>query len=449
MLTSLKVLIEKLSGFQAGDFLPGAWQSLYQLSYSSVYSPPEPKLKNLSVTPNPIAAGESGRVWGDPHFEGGDGGKFDVQGEPEKTYNLLTDTGMVINAKFVQHGKNKTVVGETGLKLSGPQGMTQISFQARPQARLTVNGTELKPGQSFATADGGRAALSKDGKTLKVQTAEGYVIEIIANKTGAQGEMEIKVRTPAQGVNQEGRLPAGLLGQSFDGDKIARNSEDLQGKGAIQGNYQDYEVVGGVFGDPSPKISPHATNLNGLAHFMKELGLPNLAGLQFPKQNPLTLESINWQSEIQQGNLQSLLRESSRKAREEVYTQNAKINRLSHLLLMALRSGNISLAMMLFAHLETAEANELTKSLVLKLRGLQDKKRQLSQQMMSQTDDAQGAKQTQMLKTEIESVNDDISILQTFIKDIAQNKQQAIEMANGFLNLEHQTTLTIVRTLGR
>jgi hypothetical protein len=86
---------------------------------------------------------------------------------------------------------------------------------------------------------------------------------------------------------------------------------------------------------------------------------------------------------------------------------------------------------------------------VQKLRDLQDKKRGLSQQIMTQSDDAQGVKNTQMIKTEIEGINDDISVLQTFIREVAQNKQQILEMANGFLTQEHQITMSIVRSFGR
>ena len=48
-----------------------------------------------------VAANEKGRFWGDPHFVGGDGGKFDVQGEPNKIYNILTDKNLIYHGLFI------------------------------------------------------------------------------------------------------------------------------------------------------------------------------------------------------------------------------------------------------------------------------------------------------------------------------------------------------------
>lgn len=406
----------------------------------------EPSKKSEVAAVAPL---ETGRVWGDPHFEGGDGDRFDLQGKAGKTYHLLSDTGLTLNGTFAAFEKNKTIVGETGLRLSGPKGVSRILVQARPKAQVFHNGRQLLPGKKISTADGGWASLSKDGLHLTVETREGYRLEEMIHKPGTNGEMEIVVRTPESGVAGEGRLPAGILGQTFDPDSRPRLSKDRQGKGAITGNYRDYEVEGGVFGDPSPKVSTQAANVFGLHQFMDELGLKASPDLRFPAYNPLSLEGINWQEEIGQNNLEGLLRDSARQAKKEVASSNQKINRLNHLLFLALKSGNLSLAMLLFAHLEAKEANELTRSLVGKLQDLQQKKRDLSQQIMAQNNDSQGTKNTQMIKTEIEGVNDDISVLQTFLRDIAQNKQQSLEMANGFITQEHQITMAVVRSFGR
>ena len=44
-----------------------------------------PELENGNKAPSAmVAANETGRVWGDPHFEGGDGGKYDVMGKNRK-----------------------------------------------------------------------------------------------------------------------------------------------------------------------------------------------------------------------------------------------------------------------------------------------------------------------------------------------------------------------------
>lgn len=48
-----------------------------------------------------VGSGQDGLIWGDPHFRGDDGGLFDVQGEADHVYNLLSDHNLQVNAKFV------------------------------------------------------------------------------------------------------------------------------------------------------------------------------------------------------------------------------------------------------------------------------------------------------------------------------------------------------------
>lgn len=187
----------------------------------------------------------------------------------------------------------------------------------------------------------------------------------------------------------------------------------------------------------------------GFENFLQEIGVPQAADTQFPESNPLTLQRIDWSQEIQQSTLDDLSRSSARQAKCEALSQNAKTNRLTQLLFLALRSGNISLAMLLFSHLEASTANDVTRCLMEKLQKMQDNKRKLAQDIQNQKDDAQGSKNLQKIKFEMEQVNDDISVLQTFIKDVAQNKQSALEMANAFLSKEHETTMAIVRSFGR
>lgn len=204
-----------------------------------------------------VAAGEDGRIWGDPHFEGGDGGKYDVQGEAGKTYNILNDTFFDFNARFAPHSNpGKTVVGESGITLRSPEGdkETQIAVRAQPEARVVVDGVEMEPGQTIETADGGRVYFNLAGNEVRIITREGYVIEQQIKRPGPHGELDIRLRTGENGVNNDGRLPGGLLGQTFDPGSIARNSDDSQGVGAIEGSYKDYEVVGGVFGSASPEV---------------------------------------------------------------------------------------------------------------------------------------------------------------------------------------------------
>jgi hypothetical protein len=168
-----------------------------------------------------------------------------------------------------------------------------------------------------------------------------------------------------------------------------------------------------------------------------------------PETNPLTLQKVNWEEEISQNNLKTLSRESQRQATLQTLSDDAKINRLTHLVMLALQSGNVSLAMLLFSHLESTSANQLTKSLMEKVQSLQQHKRDLAKKIQDQPNDAEGSKNIQALQNEMQDANDDISVLQTFIRDVAQNKQASVELANAFISKEYETTMAVVRSFAR
>lgn len=195
----------------------------------------------MDICRRPVAANETGKIWGDPHFVGGDGDIFDVQGVPGKTYNLLSDKNLSYNGKFESWGGGgATVVGESainvGSEYSGAHSV--ISFNKSGVAK--VNGQELKDGQTVQLADGGTA--TKKGNVLTVTTAEGYTIIQTAM---AGGYINSEVKTSSRGVNADGVMPGGLLGQTFDADSIAKRGKTgagAQGEGAIAGKVSDYET---------------------------------------------------------------------------------------------------------------------------------------------------------------------------------------------------------------
>lgn len=199
-----------------------------------ILNPPPP--------PPVVAANETGTITGDPHFKGGDGGKYDVQGQAGKTYNLLSDSGLQFNGRFdAWGGGGATVVGETGLTVAGPYGQSQVNFSKDGTA--TVNGRELQDGQTVPLADGGTA--TKQGNKLIIKTAEGYEITQSTHGSRHGNYINTEVKTGSHGVATDGVLPGGLLGQTFDPDSAARNGAKgagAQGEGAINGHVTDYEV---------------------------------------------------------------------------------------------------------------------------------------------------------------------------------------------------------------
>jgi len=200
-------------------------------------------------------------------------------------------------------------------------------------------------------------------------------------------------------------------------------------------------------GESSPPTDPTfaSPDSNSLQNCLKNLGI-KVDGNNPSQNSPNLPTSIDWAAEISKNTLAGLQRTVARQSQSEVLSQDAEIYRLTQLLILALASGNIGLAMMIFSHLEAKAANEVTKALMEKVRSLQEHKRDLSLQIQKQGNDAQGSKNIEQIKNQMEDANDDINVLETFIHDVAQNKQNSMELANAFLNNEHDTTMAIVRS---
>lgn len=206
-----------------------------------IIGPHGPAQEPEPMVAEPVAANESGRVWGDPHFVGGDGGKYDVQGEAGKIYDLLSDTGLDLRGRFDQYGQTEglTVVGETGLTVG--EGWNSDNIEFRKDGTANINDHVMEEGKTYDLADGGTAKL--ENGSLTVTTAEGYTINQTTKGSGDKAHINIDVSTGDKGVDN-GKMPGGLLGQTFDADNEARNGKTgkgAQGEGAIEGKVADYE----------------------------------------------------------------------------------------------------------------------------------------------------------------------------------------------------------------
>ncbi|MFT4977585.1 MAG: hypothetical protein ACI8S6_003490, partial [Myxococcota bacterium] len=198
-----------------------------------------------------IAQDETARFWGDPHFVGGDGGQFDVQGEAGKTYNLLTDKGLLYHGRFDGWGQGVTVVGRTHLRLLGKGGKSDIIFEPKKNT-ASINGQKVKATPT-PTADGGLTKIS--GRDLITHTAEGYEIIQHGRGGGDRSYIDAEVNTGKKGVAMDGVKPGGLLGITFDKGSQKRDGKKgrgAQGEGAIDGVYTDYEV--GRFTPGHPEV---------------------------------------------------------------------------------------------------------------------------------------------------------------------------------------------------
>ncbi|MFO1519201.1 MAG: hypothetical protein U1F57_06025 [bacterium] len=435
-----------------------------------------------------MAADETARVWGDPHFEDPDGGKFDLQGEAGKTYNLLSDQGIQLNGTFGEYSGDKNVVAESGLTLGGLRGVSRLQFNKEGQA--TLDGKQITPGSMETLADGGHAHLSEDGKTLTVKTGEGYTVTQTAKEDG----LDVRVKSPRQGVFTDGRMPGGLMGQMFDGDKLARNSNGSQGEGAIAGKVQDYEVAGGLFGTPSslplatmahsvtPSYSPenapagvfsgiYSSMQNGqpvtfegniqptpqflsrMQNLFQKMGLPlspSVPGLATEAGVPMNgtqTEGFTSDSLPPPGEqtLDFLMGQANRQNQfQQIQEANDQGDQLLALLMTALQSGNIDQAMLLFSAMESKQAGQLTQALTQKLVQAQQNRRNLTAQL-TQNQNPNGQGQMAQVQAGVQEVNDTIQLLTSFIKDVNEQKNRTIEFSNNFISNEHQTTMSIVR----
>ena len=168
-----------------------------------------------------------GRIWGDPHFIGADGGKYDVQGRAGGIYNLLSDKGFQMNGRFdAWGGGGATVVGEVGIVANGNR------ITVEKDGDVKVNGRYLRDGQCVTLCDG--TTVTKNGKKVEIKSNEWDVsIQAVGSRRG--GYLNIDVST--DNAVSDGVKPHGLLGQTFDGDGVARNGDKgrgAQGGGAIE-----------------------------------------------------------------------------------------------------------------------------------------------------------------------------------------------------------------------
>lgn len=169
----------------------------------------------------------TGRIWGDPHFIGADGGKYDVQGEAGKTYNLLSDDGFQMNGRFdAWGGGGATVVGEVGINAKGD------NINVKGDGSVSVNGQALADGQKVALTNGGY--VEKNGDNITVKSGE-WQVDFQAKDSSRGDYLNMDVKT--NNAVADGVKPHGLLGQTFDGDGEARNGDKgkgAQGGGAIE-----------------------------------------------------------------------------------------------------------------------------------------------------------------------------------------------------------------------
>ena len=236
------------------------------------YIPSEPGDRSRADPDAPVVAGE-GRIWGDPHFVGQDGGKFDVQGEAGKIYNLLSDQGFQMNGEFQEWGDGKTTVGEVGIVAGGDE------VTVKGSGEVLVNGRPLEEGETVRLGDGGYVTKGDDGKTTVV--AGEYKVEF-EHKDSSRGDY-LNMTVSTDDANSDGVLPHGLLGQTFDVDDDARNGDKgsgAQGGGAIERTNGEFTESGDKHTVEAYEVANlHDTDFGGFNMFER-------GGYEAPERSP-------------------------------------------------------------------------------------------------------------------------------------------------------------------
>lgn len=218
-------------------------------------TPPPPPVEEECPPPPPPSYedGNDSQYYGDPHFVGFGGEKYDVMGEVGKTYNILSDKGLQYNAEFAawgdpdKNGVQPTVINKAGIT----SGKDQIQYELNGGAPI-LNGTAMESGKDYSLDANGKA--NWDGSKMHFENSE-YSIDLSqdpANKDAILSNVKVRdgVNPLADGVN-----PHGLLGQTADGvkgERVGKNADGTektdksskQGGTVIDGDHTDYQVGG-------------------------------------------------------------------------------------------------------------------------------------------------------------------------------------------------------------
>ncbi|HEY9745673.1 MAG TPA: DUF1521 domain-containing protein [Oculatellaceae cyanobacterium] len=171
--------------------------------------------------PPPVAANEHARIWGDPHIEEADSGKYDFN--EVGLFNVLKDKGIALNAKTVQGPGKTTIISEAGLTIGGrtvlvgTDGKVTIGYA---DSSITSPPVTLKDGQTVMLDNG--YSITRKGAIVTVDSTGGeYKIQFDTDESYKGFKyIDIDVWSKAGGVLSDGVAPTGLLGETFDEDSI-------------------------------------------------------------------------------------------------------------------------------------------------------------------------------------------------------------------------------------
>jgi hypothetical protein len=243
-------------------------------------TPPPNEFEGGEAPASPPSTPELATGTGDPHIVGAHGDKFDFKGEHKVLYSMFSAPGFAVNARFMhdvyslgQTEVHGSFITEAYVSVQLPgQAILHIGYNAtRPDLALLTSGNResglsISPfnvneaSEDFFELDGLRVVLSKthmNDAALVVSngiwrtTFRGHLYPYATTNHEKKrldlsfSQVDTKVAAKV--------APHGLVGQTFDGDKIAVDGaqDDYSGKvvytkamgeGAIEGKASDYVV---------------------------------------------------------------------------------------------------------------------------------------------------------------------------------------------------------------
>lgn len=186
-------------------------------------------------------------VCDDPHFKGLNGVRYNFQGEPDKTFAIVSDSNMQLNSRFIAHWYNGTLTSNLG-----PTCIRTCSenITLLPTGELHVNGKRLFYHEELAYR-------SHHYRQSDVTYLTKTMVEVVL-----PGQWKIVLQTNGRFINLNNVIPLGsgnktivqthpdihgVLGHTLGAPVLHEhkkcNSVE-EGGCAVTGEFQDYEVDG-------------------------------------------------------------------------------------------------------------------------------------------------------------------------------------------------------------
>jgi len=174
---------------------------------------------------------------GDPHFTGLDHVKYDFQGEPNKTFAMISDPSVEVNSAFTQSFRQTTVLGDTCVRVCG-HSLVMTTLQ-----EVFVDGKELVAGQSFNSTTLNVLREDRSYVLVDVPGRWHFRFNMISNRYGDHINVDI-----AQALYAYDGKTHGVLGHTLKGTPVpkAKCNKVTEGSCEVEGSFTDYEVAGDI-----------------------------------------------------------------------------------------------------------------------------------------------------------------------------------------------------------